>query len=37
VESSYSPAGGDTRELGVIVPLLTERPGNTYRVPFRVS
>jgi SAM-dependent methyltransferase len=37
VESSYSPGGGDTRELGVIVPLLEERAGNTHRVPFRVS
>lgn len=37
VESNYSPAGDDTRELGVIVPLPKEAPGNKYRVPFRVS
>jgi hypothetical protein len=37
VESRYSPAGGDVRELGVIVPLLEKSPGNRDRIPFRVS
>ena len=37
VESSYSPAAGDVRELGVIVPLLEKSPGNPHRIPFRVS
>jgi len=37
VESSYSPAAGDVRELGVIVPLLDKSPGNIHRIPFRVS
>jgi len=37
VESSYSPAGGDIRELGVIVPLLEKSPGNRDRIPFRIS
>jgi SAM-dependent methyltransferase len=37
VESSYSPAAGDVRELGVIVPLLEKSPGNSHRIPFRVS
>jgi len=37
VESSYSPAAGDVRELGVIVPLLDKSPGNSHRIPFRVS
>jgi hypothetical protein len=37
VESSYTPAGGDVRELGVIVPLLEKSPGNRDRIPFRVS
>jgi hypothetical protein len=36
VESSYQPAG-DVRELGVIVPLLDKSPGNSHRIPFRVS
>jgi SAM-dependent methyltransferase len=37
VESSYSPAGGDVRDLGVIVPLLEKSPGNRDRIPFRIS
>jgi len=37
VESGYTPAGGDVRELGVIVPLLERSPGNRDRIPFRVS
>ena len=37
VESSYLPAAGDVRELGVIVPLLEKSPGNSHRIPFRVS
>jgi hypothetical protein len=37
VESSYAPAPGDVRELGVIVPLLEESPGNRHRIPFRIS
>jgi hypothetical protein len=37
VESNYSPAAGDVRELGVIVPLLEKSPGNSHRIPFRVS
>jgi len=37
VESSYSPAAGDVRELGVIVPLLDKSPGNIHRIPFRIS
>ena len=37
VQSSYSPAAGDVRELGVIVPLLEKSPGNKHRIPFRVS
>lgn len=37
VESSYSPAAGDVRELGVIVPLLEKSPANKHRIPFRVS
>jgi hypothetical protein len=37
VESSYTPAAGDVRELGVIVPLLEKSPGNSHRIPFRVS
>lgn len=36
VENSYSPTGGDVRDLGIIVPLL-ESPGNKYDIPFRVS
>ncbi|HXN46629.1 MAG TPA: hypothetical protein VN893_08300 [Bryobacteraceae bacterium] len=36
VVSSYSPPG-DARDLGVIVPLLERSPGNTDRIPFRVS
>jgi hypothetical protein len=37
VESDYSPAGMDTRDLGVIVPLLDESQGNQYRLPFRIG
>ena len=37
VESGYSPPPGDMRELGVIVPLLSESPGDRYRIPLRVS
>jgi tRNA (mo5U34)-methyltransferase len=37
VESSYTPAAGDVRELGVIVPLLEKSPGNRDRIPFRIS
>jgi hypothetical protein len=37
VDSSYAPAGGDIRELGVIVPLLTGSAGNRNCVPFRTS
>ena len=37
VESSYSPAAADVRELGVIVPLFEKSPGNPHRIPFRVS
>jgi len=36
VESSYTPAG-DVRELGIIVPLLEKSPGNSDRIPFRIS
>lgn len=36
VLSNYSPPG-DVRDLGVIVPLLDKSPGNTGRIPFRVS
>jgi SAM-dependent methyltransferase len=37
VESSYSPGGGDVRDLGVIVPVLDESRGNQGRIPFRIS
>ncbi|MEN6534128.1 MAG: hypothetical protein ABFD89_10730 [Bryobacteraceae bacterium] len=37
VESNYSPGHGDVRDLGVIVPLGDESPGNTDRIPFRIS
>ncbi len=37
VKSSYSPSGGDLRDLGVIVPLLDKSPRDRYRIPFRVS
>jgi SAM-dependent methyltransferase len=37
VKSSYAPAAGDVRELGIIVPLLEKSPGNPHRIPFRIS
>ena len=37
VESGYTPPNGEERDLGVIVPLLAESPGNAHRIPFRVS
>ena len=37
VESGYSAGGSDVRDLGVIVPLLENSPGDTHRIPFRVS
>jgi len=37
VESGYVAPSGDLRELGVIVPMLAEGPGDKHRIPFRVS
>jgi hypothetical protein len=36
VESNFQPAG-DTRELGICIPLLDASQRNTQRIPFRIS